>query len=429
MISSLHLKNFKMHAETTVELVPITIFIGPNNSGKSSLFQALLNLRQAARKNHDRFCEPAQRQDVSAEQPYLFPTERIIDLGDFKDVLRRGEKEIQIGVSGYTPLSERLAHDEHLVKVEFKVHMRENKLVYHKGHVSFREGIRWEWPGQEVPLRLDGAAFGFTGSSSFQLLSLRSMNLPTEYSPERQTDLRELAESLEKTPLRVLESIHPIFPLRGFEEFGYPLPEQPAQNLERLAHADRSVAIASILAYNRELEEQLSSWLEDLLEMRIKVKLLPGKKVTIWSERTGRDSSVLFTNEGTGAHQLPFILVPIGLTPPGQTILLSEPEAHLHPKAQTDLVSLLLTIAKKENHQFLIETHSEHVLHSFLHAVSTGKLEPEQLAVYYFEAKRGVTVTKRLEIDEKGRVQGGLPGFFEHSLSELAEYLDALRKS
>ncbi|MCH7977851.1 MAG: AAA family ATPase, partial [Acidobacteria bacterium] len=48
MITSVSLKNFKLHASTKIEAAPITVFIGPNNSGKSSIFQALLSLRQAA---------------------------------------------------------------------------------------------------------------------------------------------------------------------------------------------------------------------------------------------------------------------------------------------------------------------------------------------------------------------------------------------
>ena len=185
------------------------------------------------------------------------------------------------------------------------------------------------------------------------------------------------------------------------------------------------------LAYDPDLLDKLSLWLEDLLGVGIKTKLLPGKRVTIQAThltRTSMDFSS-FANEGTGANQLPFILVPIGLTPTKHSVWLCEPEAHLHPKAQSGLVSLLLKIATKEERQFFIETHSEHILHSFLHAVAKGELGKSELAIYYFENVKGTAEVRRLEVDDKGRIEGGLPGFFEHSLTELSEYLDVLKKS
>ncbi|PYV20047.1 MAG: hypothetical protein DMG27_23985, partial [Acidobacteria bacterium] len=95
-------------------------------------------------------------------------------------------------------------------------------------------------------------------------------------------------------------------------------------------------------------------------------------------------SETLFANEGSGANQLPFILLPIALAPTNETILLSEPEVHLHPKAQSELTALLLRAAEKQNLQLFIETHSEHVLHELLHAVAKGELARDDLAIYYF---------------------------------------------
>ncbi len=89
---------------------------------------------------------------------------------------------------------------------------------------------------------------------------------------------------------------------------------------------------------------------------------------------------------------------------------------------------MLVEIAKKESLQFFIETHSEHVLHRLLHAVGKGELEKSDVALYYFENRNAKAEVNRLRINERGQVDGGLPGFFEQSLSELSEYLDALRK-
>ncbi len=243
-------------------------------------------------------------------------------------------------------------------------------------------------------------------------------------------EIQGLHQHIGGGPLKLLNSLHPIFPLRGLEEWGCPLTDRPARSLERMSVADRTVALLSILAYDLDLQEKVSQWLEELIQVRIKVKLLPGKRVTLLSvPLDARNADSLFTNEGTGANQLPFILVPVGLTPPGQSIWLCEPEAHLHPRAQSNLVSHLLTLAKRENRQFFIETHSEHVLHSLLFAIAKGDLSRSDLAIYYFEKKDGRADYRKLDVDEKGRVDGGLPGFFERSLDELSEYLEALKKT
>ena len=69
-------------------------------------------------------------------------------------------------------------------------------------------------------------------------------------------------------------------------------------------------------------------------------------------------------------------------------------------------------------------------MHKLLHAVAKGELARDDLAIYYFEApEEGVAKAKPLEIDERGGVQGGLPGFYDQSLTELSDYLDALKKS
>jgi predicted ATPase len=194
--------------------------------------------------------------------------------------------------------------------------------------------------------------------------------------------------------------------------------------------SDRTLALLSVLAYRNDVLDQVSSWLENLIQVRVRTKLVPPRRVTIICEPVGRKSkrSGLFSNEGTGASQLPFILLPIALCPFGETMMISEPEAHLHPCAQSELARLFIRISSSEKKQLLVETHSEHILNTLLHAVAKGDLEKEDLAIYYFEQQDGTASVRRLVIDGYGRVEGGLPGFFDQSLTELTEYLETLKK-
>ncbi len=377
---------------------------------------------------------PTQRQPSSAEQPYLFPSELLVDIGEFKDIVREGEVEVQIGIEGDIDGPPHTTSKVPM-RVGFDVHVQNNRLVYHKGSIeSLPAALLWEFvPGALLSrprISLEGAVLEFHPLHNFRLIGFTNADIPENLPPRKKVDIGELGRRVEAAPGRLLDSVHPIFPLRGFEEWGYPLPVSSASNLERLTLADRAMAMASMLAYNRALTERLSLWLEDLLQIGIRADLVSGPRVVIRASRAGQgDTTKLFANEGTGAHQLPFILIPIGLAPPGETLLLCEPEAHLHPRAQSHLVGLLLKIWKKERRQLFFETHSEHILHSLLHAVAKGDLNRNEVAIYYFENDQGVAKVRRLDMDEKGRVEGGLPGFFDHSLAELSEYIEALKKA
>jgi predicted ATPase len=192
---------------------------------------------------------------------------------------------------------------------------------------------------------------------------------------------------------------------------------------------DRAVALVTTIASNSELKRELSDRLSKLMGIGVDIEYVGSQKVKIFATETnGEHRQRLFANEGTGAQQLPFILIPVALTPRNETVLLSEPEAHLHPKGQCELTRMLLSVAKKENIQFFIETHSEHVLHVILNAVAKGEWEKDQVALYYFENVDGAAQVRRLVLNEHGQVDGGLPGFFDQSLTELTDYLDALGK-
>jgi predicted ATPase len=413
MLKSVHLKNFKLHEDTLIEAAPITVFIGPNNSGKSSVFQALLALREAAARSSEVFLVTYQRLETSPEQPFLFDATDMIDLGEFKDVLRQGQHEIRIGLSGGLGQS-RQSGGESIPEVEFEVIIEDNKLTGHKGKMYVPGAGTVEWDANKPALlKTDKGTAAFVKVNDFRLF--KPVGTP---------------RSLPLKPAGLVESLHHISPLRGFEEWGYPLPLERAQSLVRLSLPDRAVALVTTIASNSELKRELSDRLSKLMGIEVDVEYVGSQKVKVFAtEMNGEHRQRLFANEGTGAQQLPFILIPVALTPRNETVLLSESEAHLHPKAQCDLTRMLLTVAKKEDIQFFIETHSEHVLHVILNAVGRGEWAKDEVALYHFENVEGTAKVKRLGINEHGQVDGGLPGFFDQSLAELTEFLDALKKT
>jgi energy-coupling factor transporter ATP-binding protein EcfA2 len=437
MLKSVHLKNFKLHEDTLIEAAPITVFIGPNNSGKSSIFQALLLLRQAASRNDQYLCQPPGAHLPLATPPYQYSPQLTIDVGRFEEVVRQSGNDVYFEFSGAArarrPI---LGMQEAFVNALLRV--RENRLVSHGGSIkaaafqSVWEYVEGVAPGR-VSLQADGVQLFLQPESTFQLMRPAgyvpaSPGLP----PEILLEYHEASQWLGAAPSSLIRSVHPIFALRGFEEWGYPITDNPPDNVDRMTLHDRALALPNALASDRKLRERLSEKLRDMLQISIdsiEFEVVPGKKLKAWARHTGKErDETLFANEGTGANQIPFIFVPILLTPPNETILLSEPEAHLHPKGQCELMRKLLDLAKKQNIQFLIETHSEHVLHVILNAIAKREWGPGEVAIYSFENVNGTAKATRLEVDEEGGVKGGLPGFFDQSLGELTEYLESLKK-
>lgn len=443
MITEVTLKNFKLHRETKLHMAPITIFIGPNNSGKSSVFQALLSLKQYITQNKTfLFDFSGGRRSTTQSSPFLYPDDRLMILGEFKDVVRHGENRITIGLKGDLKMAVKQAPG---VKIDFELTFTNNDLTMSFGTLEFWKTdtnlvtdfkdftgapIKWEWTRggfQVQPKSLRIAEFevgiGFPGPTRFpNVSSFGSPHGTASHEHTQQAD--EFVRAYFESPKKLIESVHPVHPVRGVEEAGLPLPSAPGENLSRAILADRVVALASQLEYKANIKERVSNWAKELLGAEIDTQLYPEYRISIQTKKEGS----LFSNEGTGMQQLPFIFVPIALASPGDALLISEPEAHLHPKAQYELASLFIDIHQKENKQFFIETHSEHVLNALLTAVAKGKLGKNLLRVYYFSKEADAAKPQELEIDEHGQMVAGFPDdFFEQNLNELGEYLAALK--
>src|SRR5208282_2872149 len=100
MLKTIRLRNFKLHEDTSIEAAPITVFIGPNNSGKSSIFQALLLLRQAAARNDKFLCQSPTGNQPGPSENYLHSPNVIVDVGAFDEAVHKGADEIEIQLCG-----------------------------------------------------------------------------------------------------------------------------------------------------------------------------------------------------------------------------------------------------------------------------------------------------------------------------------------
>lgn len=111
------------------------------------------------------------------------------------------------------------------------------------------------------------------------------------------------------------------------------------------------------------------------------------------------------------------------------TLLVEQPELHLHPALQSLIGWLFAEIANYVDYSIFIETHSEHLIRKLQVLIAKGELTREKIGVWHFGKDKGKTVVKRMEIDENGLFKEDWPdGFFDDSTDLTMELFEALRK-
>jgi hypothetical protein len=124
---------------------------------------------------------------------------------------------------------------------------------------------------------------------------------------------------------------------------------------------------------------------------------------------------------GYGISQvLPVIVA--GAVSPGGTVMVEQPELHIHPGLQARYGQIL--VEQSASTRFIIETHSEHLMLRLLRNVRGGMLDAQDVSVLHVgESPTGSgSVLTRLEIDEAGEFLDWWPdGFFSERDEELFE--------
>ena len=108
-----------------------------------------------------------------------------------------------------------------------------------------------------------------------------------------------------------------------------------------------------------------------------------------------------------------------------RTLLLQQPEVHLHPSAQASLGTLLCEIAGNESpsrrSQLIVETHSDYIIDRVRMAVADpGKsIKPDDVSLVFFERDGLEVFLHSLTVDELGNIDGAPPSYRQFFLDEI----------
>jgi AAA15 family ATPase/GTPase len=118
----------------------------------------------------------------------------------------------------------------------------------------------------------------------------------------------------------------------------------------------------------------------------------------------------------------------ISESPVIDTLIIEQPELHLHPSLQTKLAEFI----SEGKGTYIIETHSEHIVRKLQVLIAKGKLKKEEVAVYYFDKddKTGITSIREMKLDERGRfLDDWPPGFFDTDTELALEFFREISKN
>ncbi len=130
---------------------------------------------------------------------------------------------------------------------------------------------------------------------------------------------------------------------------------------------------------------------------------------------------VLLTDVGIGVSQVLPVLTLLYYVNEGATILLEQPEIHLHPLAQAALADVLASVAQHRRIQIIIENHSEHLLLRLQRRIAEQEIDSRLVKLYFAEAKGSSSELIDLKIDELGTIMNWPKNFMGDAVGELEE--------
>jgi predicted ATPase len=137
---------------------------------------------------------------------------------------------------------------------------------------------------------------------------------------------------------------------------------------------------------------------------------------------------------GVGISQVLPVLAQCFYAPPGSVIIMEQPEIHLHPGAQSALADVMIdVIQSRENSadrkiQLIIETHSEHFLRRLQRRIAEEAIAQEKVAAYFADASRLPAALRALEIDPWGNIRNWPEHFFGDEMGDITGQAEAALK-
>ena len=447
MLTRLRLENFKSWKDTRdIALKPITGFFGTNSSGKSSLIQALLLLKQTA--------ESPDRGPVF----HFGDSRNYVELGDFTSVVRDHDTGSTMSISLDWKIDRQFEVRDTVSRrrrarsdvLGFRVAARLDEYRSRKQLVVDRMSYRVGEAGFGMRREKDGGYQTFAEGSDFDFRPtvgrprkitsvVNCYGFPDEVHANYQNAgfLADLEFELEQR----LYNVHYLGPLRARPERSYSWSDAYPTDIGRSGE----FAIEAILAARDQgqmigrgsgrprlsLEEYAAQWLKDLgliHDFRVERVAEGSRLFEVKVRKSPKSAEVLLTDVGFGVSQVLPALVLCFYVPRGSTVILEQPEIHLHPVAQAGLADVFVDAWKRRKVQVLVESHSEHLLRRLQRRIAEEDIPDGDVGLFFCSPGDRESKLDELKVDRFGNIVNWPKDFFGDQFGEIASMSEAALK-
>ena len=438
-ITAISVKGYKsIRDETKLTIAPLTILAGANSSGKSSLIQPLLLMKQTLEATYD----PGA---LLLNGPNLKFT--AVEQLFFKKTSKQDKKSFELGleVEGNKWMS--CIFQPNPKKLDLA------SITYQSDqfNATFSPDMNREKILDALPNEIRDFYLIFMGQIHEQAIELEEDHRPTSEDlvlkvirnrcffeiglfKNKPSKFKVVSNDILSAGFKEqIQSIIHVPGLRGNPERAYRMTAISDQFPGTFEAYVASVVNHWQVTSSKELN-QLNHFLQVLgLTSKIESKEINDTQVELTvgrlpcgsNQKITRKDMVSIADVGFGVSQTLPVLVALLVAEPGQLVYVEQPEIHLHPRAQVALAEVFAE-AIRRGVRVIVETHSELFLLGIQSLVAEGKLPADRVMLHWFTRQiDGSTHVSSADLDETGAFGEWPQDFGEVSLGIQNRYLTA----